>query len=161
MKLKNICIVLILVITCSFSAQAQRAGKKRANKKEKMESLRIAYITEQLDLSTEQWQQFWPVYNKYQDLKQQKRMDRRSDRQEGLKGDAGQQLDEMIRKEEEALKVRKAYIKDLRGVVSDEKVWEYLKIERRFKERLLKKYKGDRKGERKTLEKGAKKEKGI
>jgi hypothetical protein len=42
--------------------------KDRSNKekKERIEAMKIAYITEKLDLSPEEAKEFWPVYNKYE-----------------------------------------------------------------------------------------------
>jgi len=153
--------LLVIIIACLFSVQldAQKDNGKKGNRKAKMESLRIAYLTEQLDLTKEEWQAFWPIYNKYSDMKQQKRMDRRGKRENGALEKAGESLDEMIAREEQELAMKKAYIKELRSVVSDETVLLYFKAERKFKERLLKRYKGERKGAEKMQ--GKKKEKGI
>ena len=36
-------------------------------RKEKVEAMKIGFITDYLDLSSEEAKEFWPVYNKYQD----------------------------------------------------------------------------------------------
>ena len=45
-----------------FTAKAQPGAKK-----EKIEALRISFITSQLDLTPQEAQVFWPVYNEYLD----------------------------------------------------------------------------------------------
>ena len=55
---KIIVLVLFLSTTILFG--------QRKEDRDKIEALRIAYITERLDLSPEQAQQFWPIYNVHQ-----------------------------------------------------------------------------------------------
>tara|TARA_R110002050_G_scaffold30928_3_gene79141 strand:+ start:4691 stop:5143 length:453 start_codon:yes stop_codon:yes gene_type:complete len=57
---KQIC--LLLILCSSFFLEAQRHERDF----EKIESFKIQYLTEKLDLSPEMAQKFWPVYNQYQ-----------------------------------------------------------------------------------------------
>ena len=61
MKTKIIYPILFLLIS-SFSFSQ---GFKE--KKGKVKALKIAYITEELDLTTEEAQKFWPIYNAFDD----------------------------------------------------------------------------------------------
>ncbi len=56
-------IILIALLQPLF-ALSQESAESR---KDKIESLRIAYITKELSLSTNEAQQFWPVYNQFQE----------------------------------------------------------------------------------------------
>lgn len=58
--MKRILSILFFVLI-SFAAFSQ------GGKREKIEALRVAFITQQLSLTTEESQKFWPVYNEYQD----------------------------------------------------------------------------------------------
>ncbi len=51
--------VPLLAVTLSF-------GQNRPDK-DKIKSLKIAFITERLDLSTKEAQTFWPIYNEYEE----------------------------------------------------------------------------------------------
>ena len=51
-------IVFLLISTLSFSQGFRE-------KKEKVKALKMAYITEQLNLTTEEAQKFWPIYNAF------------------------------------------------------------------------------------------------
>lgn len=53
-------IYMVFVLVCSFQLHAQE------NNQQKLEALRIAFFTKQLNLSPQEAQKFWPVYNKYQ-----------------------------------------------------------------------------------------------
>ena len=61
--MKNILILLILLISSNIYAQPP---VKKAEMKEKIKSLKISFITENLELTSEEAQQFWPVYNNYE-----------------------------------------------------------------------------------------------
>jgi hypothetical protein len=56
---------LLLLLFALFSVNAAKA--QPGAKKEKIEALRISFITQQLDLGTQEAQLFWPVYNEYLD----------------------------------------------------------------------------------------------
>jgi hypothetical protein len=43
----------------------------------RIEALKIAYITKKLNLSTDEAQKFWPIYNKYMDEIRKTRVDAR------------------------------------------------------------------------------------
>ena len=53
-------IIFLLVTSLSFSQ-----GFKE--KREKVKALKVAYITEQLELTTDEAQKFWPIYNAFDD----------------------------------------------------------------------------------------------
>src|SRR5690242_20753596 len=57
--------ILLLGVQAGFAQD----GKDNApgDKQRKVETLKIAYLSQQLDLSREEAQQFWPVYNRYQE----------------------------------------------------------------------------------------------
>lgn len=61
-------IALLLVCSVGF-ATAQDDSRYD---KEKLETARIAFITSRLNLTSEQAQKFWPIYNKYSEVKQHK-----------------------------------------------------------------------------------------
>ena len=61
MKKYILFLVVFLSITTFVSAQRGGGGKNR------MESYRIAYITDKLSLTPEEAQRFWPIYNQFRD----------------------------------------------------------------------------------------------
>lgn len=54
-------ISFLMMATAVFT---QKDGERMKDKREKMEKLKIAFITEELNLSQEEAQKFWPIYNK-------------------------------------------------------------------------------------------------
>ena len=67
-------------------------------RKEKMESMKIAFLTKRLDLTPDEAQKFWPVYNEFQ----KKRDELRKKRHEETKG-AKENLDSLSDKQIESI----------------------------------------------------------
>ena len=64
-NMKKISIITFLFfVTSSIFAQTGENKRKRPDK-EQVEAMKIAFITKKLNLSPEEAQQFWPVYNEY------------------------------------------------------------------------------------------------
>ena len=56
--------ITLLLFICLFAANV---FGQQGHRGEKVKALKIAFITEQLDLSSEEASQFWPIYNKYEE----------------------------------------------------------------------------------------------
>uniref|UniRef100_UPI0040478FA7 sensor of ECF-type sigma factor n=1 Tax=Flavobacterium sp. TaxID=239 RepID=UPI0040478FA7 len=140
-------IVFLLISSLSFSQ-----GFKE--KKEKVKALKVAYITEQLDLTTEEAQKFWPIYNAFDDKQSELRHEKMRailDRfepgnVEKLSKDASTLLTQMESVEESLFALRKKFIKDLQGVISAKKIIKLKKAEEDFNRTLLRQIKERRKG---------------
>ncbi|MBS1589082.1 MAG: hypothetical protein JST52_05665 [Bacteroidetes bacterium] len=59
-RIGMLCVVLMMAI--SIHASGQMSGKRH----ERIHALKAAYITDRLQLSGKQAEQFWPVYNQYE-----------------------------------------------------------------------------------------------
>ena len=71
--MKKILIIVFLFTSLAGVAQnnQQATQKARENAKAKLDAARIALITERLNLSPEQAQAFWPLYNEYAEQRRQ------------------------------------------------------------------------------------------
>jgi len=141
-------IVFLLISSLSFSQ-----GFKE--KKEKVKALKVAYITEQLDLTTEEAQKFWPIYNAFDDKQSELRHEKMRailDRFEPenveklSEKEASTLLTQMESVEESLFALRKKFIKDLQGVISAKKIIKLKKAEEDFNRTLLRQIKERRKG---------------
>ena len=87
-------ILTFALIIIGFTAFAQ--NKNQQNAKSKLEAARIALITERLDLTPDQAQQFWPMYNEYAEQRRSIQQDFRQLRQgmdiENLTEEQGKKL---------------------------------------------------------------------
>lgn len=66
MRLIFISIFAFLFIA-GLSQQPQRGRFHNEEHQERIQSMKVAFITERLSLTPEEAQQFWPVYNQYQE----------------------------------------------------------------------------------------------
>ena len=141
-------IIFLLVTSLSFSQ-----GFKE--KREKVKALKVAYITEQLELTTEEAQKFWPIYNAFDenqsDLRHEKMraiLDRfKPGNVEKLsEKDASNSLIQMEKIEEDLFNLKKKFIKDLQSVISAKKIIKLKKAEEDFNRELLKQMREKRRG---------------
>lgn len=89
----------------------------------RIQALKIAYLTKKLNLSPEEAQKFWPVYNKYEEEIRQARMDTRTDE---------------LKREEKVLEVRKKFNGEFQKALSSEKVNTFFRVEKDFNNFLQK-----------------------
>jgi hypothetical protein len=111
--MKRLLPILFLICTLNlFSQQAQDPDGSR------IEALKIAYLTKKLNLSPEEAQRFWPVYNNYaSELREARAEQRRNKATE-------------IETEEKILNIRKKYNKEFSNALSAEKVNTFFRSER-------------------------------
>ena len=134
--MKKLILVLLAFIFC-LSAETTFAQN---TKKEKIESLKIAFVTKKLDLSPEESQIFWPVYNQYQKEIGELILQRRAARKDSDTDDVDEDLDI----EGKIVDVRKKYRKEFSRVLSPEKINQFYQAEREFREELIKQLKSRR-----------------
>lgn len=136
-----LCIAFLFAGSFDLSAQ----GKQPKPKRERVKQLKIAYFTEQLDLSTEQAEKFWPIYNEMTEKIKTKKKEARI-AAESLKNDAGTLTDDEFKtKAQTALdatieeaKLKKEYHEKIAAVIGYKKAAKLLSLEAQFKRELLK-----------------------
>jgi len=80
MKTQALFIILLSFLT--MQAVSQDRGRFSGEKREKVESMKIGFLTKRLDLTPEEAQAFWPVYNQMSKEKETLRKNRRSENRE-------------------------------------------------------------------------------
>jgi hypothetical protein len=100
-----------------FSARAQTDQQHGLGR---LEAYKIAYLTKKLNLTPQEAQQFWPIYNKYQDEIRSARADMKTNRE-----------DEIVL-EEKMLNIRKKYNSEFSKALNPEKVNTLYKSEKEF-----------------------------
>ena len=118
-------LVLILFISFGlmlkgFSQDGQQANPNNPNAGPRLEALKIAYLTKRLDLSTEEAQRFWPVYNKYTDEIHAIRKEQRDKNLTELEA------------EDRILTVRKKYNGEFSRALSPQKADNFFRSEKEF-----------------------------
>lgn len=146
MKTKHIITILLFLLSISFYPQ----GKKMLEKKEQIYALKVAFITNNLSLTSAEAERFWPIYNTFEekqfDLKRQKSisynkkmvdetLDKMSDKE------ALAVLTQMEATEDELFQLRKKLIINLKSILSPVKIIKLKKAEEEFNKKLLQQYK--------------------
>lgn len=150
MKIKSlILIILTLTSTLSFAQN----GRLLKQKKEQVKSLKVAFITSELDLTADESAKFWPLYNafdeKQSEIRRTKmksyldRMDNENFENVSEK-DATALLSQMESSEEELHQLRKKFMNNLKSVIPAVKILKLKKAEEDFNRKLLQQYRNKR-----------------
>lgn len=120
---------------------------------EKIKSLKVAFITEKLSLSSKEAQEFWPVYNAYEEKRDALRKREHSEIRNKIKDadaltekEAGQLLQQYIQLEEEEEELDNDFLKEVSSVISAKKTLLLLRSEEEFKRQLIKQYRSNKGG---------------
>lgn len=108
---------------------------------ERIRAMRVAFITERLQLTPEESQRFWPVYNEYEGEQKKIRQKYKVNQNFATMSDAEaeQSVTNMLEMEQQLLNLKKEYVQKLRKVIPVRKIAMLNRAERDFKEELLKK----------------------
>jgi len=143
-------ILLILFLSLGLGLLAQQTDDHDETKYEKIEALKIGFITEKLALTSKEAELFWPIYNKFeQDIKTLRRKQRELTKAFKLKAkpteqEADRYINEQLVLKQTEIDAVKKYIPEFKKVLPISKVAKLLSIEQEFKVQLLKKIKDKR-----------------
>ena len=132
-------LIPILILLVSFSGFAQRGGEIQ----EKIKAQKIAFITDKLELTSEEAQQFWPIYNEFEaKVEKIKSEDLRPLKKEMRQGDvsdkrASEILEKLIKAETEMHNAKLELVEDLKTVISAKKIIMLKVTEDQFNQKLL------------------------
>jgi hypothetical protein len=133
----------IFVISLAFTLPS--FAQKNWGRSEQIESIKVAFITSKLDLTTEEAQKFWPVYNSYTEeflelLKKRReaRYNKNTDPDATITAD--------LTYESKMLELKKKYRKLSAKAIPPQKILALYKAESEFREHLYKQLNNRRKG---------------
>ena len=140
-------LTLIFVLFFSFSLSAQVNKESR----EKIKTLKIAYITEQLNLTAKEAQDFWPIYNTYDEeqrslrgknryeikklVKQRGNLDSISDK------DAERLISLKLKNDKALYESQRDFVNKIKRIISHKKILKLQIAEMEFDRKLMRKYK--------------------
>ena len=150
MKLLKIVTILVLFASINIFAQTNKMKEKR----EQIKTMKIAFLTSELDLSVSEAEKFCPVYNAFEEkefelkhLKMRSFIKRFRDGKEKLnEKEASFLLSQIENNEEEVFLLRKKFIVNLKGILPASKIIRLKKSEEDFNRKLLVQYRN--KGQR-------------
>lgn len=139
---KRIFLMTIALMSCMI-AKAQ-PGPGGADKKEKIEAIKIGYLTKQLELSAEEAKLFWPVYNQYDAEMEVIRKGRLTELMNAKinfesmsDADVSKTIDNEFNSQQQELNIKKKYNEEFKKVLPVKKVAKFWVAEQKFKLYLL------------------------
>lgn len=149
MKSNNFFPFLCLFILTSFLSY-QGFGQEKIDRKmlkDKVKAQKVAYITDQLELTETEAQKFWPIYNNYQSEIESLRhsMDVKFNKNMNDK-EAEDLLFSMLEGRSKEIDIQKSYIQKMKAAISVKKIAMLFRAERQFKEKVITKFKERRRG---------------
>ncbi|MFK7747343.1 MAG: hypothetical protein AB8B65_03025 [Kordia sp.] len=130
---------------------------QKRQSKEKIKQLKIAYFTENLGFTTEEAQQFWPIYNTYDDKNHELRVagfgkikKEVKDMEQMSESEASKILARLEKLEDEMHENKKTLMRKLKKVLPAKKIIHLKKVERDFNRELMKQFRNKR-GKRKSM----------
>jgi hypothetical protein len=143
---KSVVFLTLLFLPGIFSAFSQR--EPDTDNKESLKAQKAAFITEKLELTVEESQTFWPLYNEYED-KMDKIIQKKKDCMKKCKGNSSltekdyeNLSDELVKYEVEEASLRKEYHEKFKKVISASKLFRLYRAENEFKHHLLNQIRG-------------------
>jgi len=137
-RIFNILLLSVILVTCV--AAQQRSDQQNDDH---IRSLRIAHITDRLQLTPEESEKFWPIYNEYKTKSDQRRSKYYEYRNVEAKSDqeADELIDKMLALDQKRMKAKANLFEDLRTAISPLKIIKLSKAEHEFKKEILKRIK--------------------
>ncbi len=134
---------IIIVIVVFLSALSTMVAQDKKDHREKIKALKVAFITQELNMSSQTAQKFWPVYNKYE-------LDKRSlHKRENVDWDnigtisdskAEEMLKEYLAVEREEYIIKKQLFSDLKRILSAREIVLLHKLEADFNKKMIQEY---------------------
>jgi len=144
MKISAIIKSVILFSFLSFSWVG--LGQNKSDKKEKIEQLKIAFITTELSLSEADAKSFWPVYDEMTSkIRTEKKIQRKtrtelnSNAESYSESEFKSKSERLFNSEIKEIQLKKDYHSKIAGIIGYKKATKLLSLEQRFKRELLNK----------------------
>ncbi|MBZ9788130.1 hypothetical protein LB456_11735 [Psychroflexus sp. CAK57W] len=141
---KNI-LLFVFALIFGFNGNAQDTES------DKIEQLKIAFFTEELNLSASEAKRFWPVYTKHNNKYEKLRSTEWSDIKSGLntikdmsQEKSNQLLNDYLAYKRTRVEYREDFVNNLKEVISPKQIMMLKKAEYDFHKKLLKQYQSDK-----------------
>lgn len=145
-------LITLAIILGTLVSHSQ--GDRSEERKDRLEQKKIAYITTELEMTADQAQRFWPIYNKYTSELSESRGGKRGMKKEDAElSDAEAQalISTMLENEEKKIQIKKEYVGQLKNVLDNHQILRLMNTEKKFRKEIFDRFK-------KRRSKGVKKE---
>ncbi|MCA0132208.1 sensor of ECF-type sigma factor [Winogradskyella alexanderae] len=137
-------LIPILILLIGLSSYAQRDGRMN----ERIKAQKVAFITEKLSLTAEEAQQFWPIYNAFEEKRERIKSGPLRDAKIKIRSnpnmsdnEASRLLEQVLDAENEIHNAKIKLAKDLQSILSSKKIIKLRAAEDEFNRILLERLK--------------------
>lgn len=127
----------------------QLVSAQRGEDHERIEALRIAYITERLEITPSEAQVFWPVFNEFdkkvRDARDAERKLKEQIASQSTITNAEELLNQLVSLEQQDADLLKQYTSQMTEILGAEKVVRLLSLDHEFRKDLFRKMRSKRK----------------
>lgn len=148
-------LIAAMIIPVQTNAQGRKECKRdRDEMMKKVKSAKIAFITENLNLSPDEAEVFWPVYNEMSNKREELIFNsfgpfpEKDEKKELTEEEAKEQMAQRFDNEEALLKLKREYHEKFLEILPATKVLMLYEVENRFRGHLIDNYRTDREGRR-------------
>jgi hypothetical protein len=138
MKRTHLFLAILLMMQGFAQAQAQGGPRGPGWDEERIESLRVAFLTQELDLSPDEAAAFWPLYREYQQKREAVQPQREP---QDLKTLSDQELVARVQQQFDAMdqvsRLNREYLKTFSTVLSERKAAMVFALEHGFRARIM------------------------
>lgn len=149
MKSISVVVLSLFMISTSFGQERREEMK---GKKEKIEQMKVEFITSELELSKEEAEKFWPVYNEMESkLKAEKKTQRKLEKELRENhatlsdADSKAKVTEIFNSEEKEVAIKREYYNKIGDQIGYKKSTKLLSLEQKFKRELMEQLREKRK----------------
>jgi hypothetical protein len=138
-KMKTFAAIIFswLAAITTFAQDEELPQTQDTKVRDKIEAARIAYITEQLELTPQEAEKFWPIYREFAQRRREIRQQiRRTSRNADGKTDE-QIVEQQFKAKQDELDLEKDYSGRLLKVISAHKLRSLPQAERKFRQMIL------------------------
>ncbi|WP_026916016.1 hypothetical protein [Christiangramia portivictoriae] len=136
-------LLIILFLLPANIVLAQEKNEDREAQHKRIKALKVAFITQELELTDKLAQQFWPIYNEYE-IKKRKLHEREHIELEDVSCYNEEQADELLNEflavENEEYKIKKQLFRDLKQIITAKDIIKLHKLEDEFHKKLIREY---------------------
>ncbi len=139
--------LMLLVSTMAFAQPGPPTEGQKKERMEKIKAAKVAFITQQLELTPEEAEKFWPVYNQWDADKKSLREKNKLEKKPNMLTDkeAEQLILNQLAMEEDLVKLNKDYYFKLKEIISPNRILKLHRAEKQFRKRLLKRLNAQKK----------------
>ncbi len=133
----------VLLVCFAFApgyAQDDELPEPQGQLAQRVEAMKVAFITDRLGLSPQEAQNFWPIYNQYEEEQKKIRQKYRfsSNFATMTDAEAEKMVEGTLEMEQQLLNLKRDYIQRMRKVIPVRKIAMLGRVERQFREELVK-----------------------